>query len=119
MSHTTTIDLAIKDEACFIEACKDLGYPVTQNTSVKLFQQGSNFENVTSVNVPGWRYPVVVDNGQVHFDNYNGKWGSIEGLNKLKQRYARNVAVKEARKKGYRVREKQEENGRIKLVLTR
>lgn len=119
MSHTTTIDLEIKDEAAFVEACKDLGYEVATNASAKLFQSGSSFANATVVKIPGWNYPVVCTaDGKLHFDNYEGRWGDAKKLDALKQRYARNVAVKTAKKRGFRVQE-HNEDGKIKLVLTR
>lgn len=119
MSHTTTIDLQVKDEAAFVQACEDLGFAVQTHTDAKLYQAGSRFTDVTAVRLPDWNYPVVLKDGVLHFDNYNGVWGETSHLDKLKQRYARNVAVKTARSKGYRIKETQTDDGQIKLVLTR
>lgn len=119
MSHTTTIDLQVKDEAAFVQACQDLGFAVEQNTTAQLYQAGSRFTDATAVTLPGWNYPVVLKDGALHFDNYKGRWGEASHLDKLKQRYARNVAVKTARSKGYRIKETTTNDGQIKLVLTR
>jgi hypothetical protein len=118
VSHTTTIDLQVKDEDAFAQACRDLGYEVARNASAKLFQSGSNFNDATVVKIPGWNYPVVCKDGKLHFDNYNGRWGDNAQLDKLKQRYARNVAIKTARARGFRVQEKTVD-GKVKLTLTR
>jgi len=118
MSHVTTINLEIKDMECFREACADLGYGFEVNTSVQLYQQSACYTDATKVTIPGWKYPLAVKDGKIYYDNYNGSWGTIDKLHALKQRYARNVAVKQAKRKGFRVTEKVE-NGTVKLRLSR
>jgi hypothetical protein len=118
VSHTTTIDLEIKDEDAFVQACGDLGYEVQRDASAKLFQSDALFTNATVVKIPGWNYPVVCKDGKLHFDNYKGRWGEASQLDKLKQQYARNVAIKTAKQRGFRVSERTV-GGKLKLTLTR
>lgn len=118
MSHTTTIDLEVKDLEALEEACSDLGYQIEHNVDVKLYERGSAFQNATRIKIPGWEFPVVVKDGKVHYDNYEGVWGSQDKLDALKQRYARNAAIRAAKRKGYRVTETKV-GGKIKLTLSR
>ena len=73
-----------------------------------------------TVQLPGWRYPVVCDTstGAVKFDNYGGAWGKQAELNRFLQGYAVEKAKIEARKKGYRVAETKLEDGSIKVTVT-
>lgn len=118
MSHTTTIALEIKSESALIQACKDLGVDYKVNAKEKLFD-GTVAEGF-SFKPKGWIYPVVATaDGQLLFDNYEGQWGKIEELNKIRQRYAVNVQVEVAKARGYRVREEQTVDGKVKLTLER
>lgn len=119
MSHMTTIEMEIKDLACVKSACKYLGYRVEENATVQLFQRDARFTGCTAVHMPGWKYPAAIADSKLHYDNYEGDWGDIKHLNAFRQRYARDVAVKEARRKGFRVEETVDNNGKIKLRLSR
>jgi hypothetical protein len=72
-----------------------------------------------TVELPGWRYPVVCDitSGTVKYDNYGGHWGDQQQLNKLLQAYAVEKARIEARKKGHTVTEQTLGDGSIKLTI--
>lgn len=118
MSHVTTIDLEIKDTGCLKDACDHLGYDYKEGATVSLYERTAVFKNCTAIQMPGWNYPVALKDGRLHYDNYGGAWGNISSLDALRQRYARNVAVKEAKRKGFRVTEKVE-NGSVKLRLSR
>ena len=71
------------------------------------------------VQLPGWQYPVVVDtgNGTVRYDNYNGRWGEQEQLDRMIQMYAVEKAAIEARKRGYSVSEQALQDGSIRLQI--
>jgi hypothetical protein len=117
MSHTTTIELEIKSEKALAQACEDLGVPYKANTTEKLYD-GTVAEGF-SFKPKGWLYPVVATkDGRLLFDNYEGAWGKIEELNKIKQRYAVNSQIEVAKSRGYRVKE-QVIGGKIKLTIER
>ena len=71
------------------------------------------------VQLPGWRYPVVcqIENGQLLYDNFSGRWGCQENLDRFLQLYAVEKAKIEARKQGQSVFEQPLANGAIKLTL--
>jgi hypothetical protein len=118
MSHVTTVDIDFKDQEAFIAAAEELGYRVEKNASVQLYQREANYENCVKVTIPGWAYPVAMSGGRLYYDNYNGDWGDTADVHKLQQRYARNVAIKTAKARGFRVQEKTV-NGKVKLTLSR
>jgi len=102
MSHTMNINLEIHDRDALLAACQRLGLTITEGRH-KLY---SSTEEGIAISLPGWRYPVVIkSDGTVAYDNYNGNWGKIEELNKLKAYYGLEKAKAEARKKGYSVYE--------------
>jgi hypothetical protein len=116
VSHTMNIKMEIKDLSSLVKAAYRCGASVGCSTKTGLFD-GSVIEGVP-VKLPGWVYPVIVDTktGACSFDNYNGHWGSMSELNKLKGFYGVEVAKKAARMKGYRVKEVVKDN-RIELVV--
>ncbi len=111
MSHTSEIDLQLKDKKTLIKVLNKLNISYSEGVH-KLF---STTEKGLGINLPGWKYPAVIkDDGSVAFDNYNGKWGKIEELNKVKAHYTAEIAKKEMKKKGYKCIEK-EINGKIQI----
>jgi hypothetical protein len=102
MSHTMNIQLELHDKDALLAACQRLGLQVTEGRH-KLY---SSTEEGLGVFLPGWKYPVVIkQDGSVAYDDYNGRWGNINELNKLKAYYGLEKAKAEARKKGYSVYE--------------
>jgi hypothetical protein len=71
-----------------------------------------------AVQLSGWTFPAVcqLESGQVHFDNYGGRWGDEKELDRFLQAYAVEKARIEARKKGYTVTEQSLADGSIKLT---
>jgi hypothetical protein len=69
--------------------------------------------------LPGWQYPVVADlaAGQIRYDNFEGRWGEQQHLDRFLQAYACEKAKIEARRKGHAVTEQQLADGSIKLVI--
>ena len=121
MSHIVEIKTEVRDEAAVQAACSRLHLPrATRGT----FQLYSSTETGLGIELPNWKYPVVATShetgelsGQLRFDNYEGRWGSQEFLDRFLQMYAVEKAKIEARKKGHLVTEQRLENGSIKLTV--
>lgn len=71
------------------------------------------------VQLPEWRYPVVIDvnTGHMDFDDFEGRWGDRQHLNRFLQAYAVEMTKIEARKKGHSVTEQTLADGSIKLTV--
>jgi len=117
LSHIVTIKTEVRDATAVRTACQRLKLPEPTSGKVKLF---SGEVNGLAVQLPDWRYPVVceTDTGQVKFDNYNGRWGNQEQLDRFLQIYAVEATKVQARKKGHCVTEQQLDNGDIKLTVS-
>ena len=121
MSHIVEIKTEVRDEAAVQSACSRLHLPrATRGT----FQLYSSTESGLGIELPNWKYPVVATSnkdgqlsGQLRFDNYEGRWGSQEFLDKFLQMYAVEKAKIEARKKGHSVTEQRLDNGSVKLTV--
>jgi hypothetical protein len=118
VSHTTTIELEIKSLSALATACRETSTPFEEMTSVRLFD-GTLVEDCFAFTPLGWKYPVAAKDGQLKYDNYEGKWGEDSELNRVKQRYAVNVQKEAARSRGYRVHEERLAGGKVKLVVER
>jgi len=123
MSHITTIkDILIKDLAVLEKAVQripDTRLEVHEPRPIKLYQK-EPVEAVAQVKFNSWVYPVLVaPSGEIHYDNYEGCWGNISHLNKLKQVYGLEKAKKLARAQGYVCREHQKQDGAVVLEMTR
>jgi hypothetical protein len=72
-----------------------------------------------AVQLPGWVYPIVADltTGQLKFDNFNGRWGDQQHLDRFLQAYAVERARAEARRKGLVCTEQALADGSIKLTI--
>ena len=116
MSHIVQIQTEVRDPVAIASACDRLRLPPpTQGT----FQLFSNQATGLGVELPEWRYPVVCDtaSGQLRYDNYGGRWGKHEQLDRFLQAYAVEKAKVEARKKGHTVTEQLLNDGSIKLTV--
>jgi Protein of unknown function (DUF1257) len=116
MSHIVTIATRIRDVQAVANACQrlDLAQP-TQGTATLFSGKATGL----LVQLPGWLYPVVIDiaTGEVRFDNYEGRWGEQQHLDRFLQMYAVEAATLAARKKGYTVSEQALQDGSIKLQI--
>ena len=117
MSHIVTIETKLYDSAALGAACAKLGLAAPVQGTARLF---SDEASGLLVQLPGWQYPVVVDteNGTVRYDNYNGRWGDQQQLDRVIQRYAVEKAAIEARKRGHSVVEQTLPDGSVKLTVT-
>jgi hypothetical protein len=116
MSHIVTIKTRLRDPLALSAACRRLGLEVPTPGTVRLF---SGEASGLIVQLPGWRYPAVVDTdtGQVRYDNYGGVWGDPSQLDRLLQAYAVEKARIEARKAGHTVTEQALSDGSIQLTI--
>ena len=116
MSHLVSIKTEIRDPTALAAACRRLGLAEPVQGKAKLFT--SEAEGLI-VNLPDWRYPVVIDTGarQVHYDTYGGQWGKQAELDRLLQVYAVEKAKLEARRAGHTVTEMPLADGSIKLTV--
>lgn len=116
MSHVVSIKTQLRDVAAITAACcrLKLTAPV-QGTGQLYSAQATGL----LVQLPGWKYPAVIDTatGSIQFDNYGGAWGEQEQLDRFLQAYAVEKAIIEARKKGLQVHEQQLQDGSIKLQI--
>jgi hypothetical protein len=116
MSHVVQIQTQIRDAAAVLAACRRLGLPEPILGTHKLF---NGTATGLAVRLPDWNYPVVCElvSGEARYDNYNGRWGDQQQLDRFLQAYAVEKARIEARKKGHSVVEQTLPNGSIKLVI--
>ena len=116
MSHIVQIQTQVRDATAVAEACRRLGLPPPVLQTAKLF---TSTETGLTVKLPGWTYPVVFDvaSGAVKFDDFNGRWGKRQELDRFLQAYACERAKIEARKKGHTVSEQTLADGSIKLTI--
>lgn len=116
MSHIVQIQTEVRDAAAIGAACRRIGLPETVFGEAKLF---SGAKTGWQVQLPDWRYPVVIDvnTGQIDFDNYGGRWGDQRQLDRLLQAYAVEKAKIESRKKGHTVTEQPLADGSVKLTI--
>src|SRR5437016_4476379 len=113
MSHVVSIATKVHDPVAVAAACQRLGLAAPVEGKVRLY---SGEASGLLVQLPGWRYPVVIDtaSGTLSYDNYGGAWGPQGGLDHFLQTYAVEVVRREARKKGYSVTEQALQDGSIK-----
>src|SRR6202790_1619564 len=104
MSHIVTIQTRLHDPAAVAAACKRLGLAEPVHGKAKLY---SGEAEGLLLQLPGWRYPAVIDvlTGAVRYDNFQERWGEQQHLDRFLQAYAVEKAKLEARKKGYAVHE--------------
>lgn len=87
MSHIVTIQTEVRDAAAIHAACERLKLPTPVQGTAKLFTSEATG---LLVSLPSWRYPVVcrTEVGAIAFDNYGGKWGEQQELDRFLQAYA-------------------------------
>jgi hypothetical protein len=116
MSHLVTIKTRLRDPDAIAAACRRLNLaPAVQGTASVYNTEATGL----MVQLPGWRYPAVVNTqtGEVHYDNFGGTCGEQKELDRFLQMYVVEKAKIEARKKGYAVTEQSLQNGSIKVQI--
>lgn len=116
MSHIVTIKTEVRDAVAVRAACHRLSLPEPTQGKTKLF---SGEVEGLAVQLPEWSYPVVCSlvTGQLHYDNFNGRWGDQKHLDRFLQAYAVEKAKLEARNRGHSVTEQPLSDGSIKLTV--
>jgi len=116
MSHIVTIAVEVRDLDAIRSACRrlELAEPVVGRAT--LLER--EIEGVL-VRLPDWVFPIVcdLDSGQVHYDNYENKWGEKKHLDRFVQMYGIEKATLEARRAGYSVIEQSLGDGSVKLTI--
>ena len=102
MSHIVSIASKLHDPVAVAAACARLGLSAPVHGTARLY---SGEAIGLMVQLPGWKYPVVIDTGTgtVQFDNFQGHWGEQRQFDLFLQRYTVEKAKSEARRKGARV----------------
>lgn len=116
VSHIVTIQTQVRDPAAVVAACQRLGLETPIQGTAELF---SGEATGVLVKLPDWLYPLVCETttGRLHFDNYEGRWGDPQHLDRFLQMYAVERANIEARKQGHSVTEQTLPDGSIKLTI--
>ena len=116
MSHVVTIKSEIRDAAAVRAACKRLSLAEPILGTTRLF---SGEATGLAVQLPDWQYAVVADlaTGQLRYDNFGGRWGDQQHLDRFLQAYAIEKCRLEAQKKGHVVTEQQLADGAVKLTI--
>ena len=116
MSHIVSIRTEVRDPAAVAAACQRLHLPAPVDGTTQLY---SGEATGLAVQLTDWRYPAVCDtaNGQIKYDNFEGRWGDQKELDRFLQTYVIEKAHIEARKQGHSVTEQQLEDGSIKVTI--
>lgn len=116
MSHVVTVRTEVRDQAAVEAACRRLSLPPPLHGEFETYSQRLSG---LGVRLQGWRYPLVcnLDRGDVAFDDYGGRWGDRNELDRFLQAYAAEKATLEARRKGYSVAEESLADGSIRLQI--
>ena len=116
MSHVVTIRCEVRHLAAIRAACERLRLPAPEEGTFELF---SGEASGIAIRLPNWLYPVVCStaSGELKFDNFGGRWGERQELDRFLQAYAVELARIEARKNGHTVTEQPLADGSIKLTI--
>ena len=116
MSHIVTIQTEVRDPTAVHAACDRLRLAPPRYGTVRLFTAEATG---SLVELPRWRYPVVcqTETGTLAYDNYRGRWGEQQQLDRFLQAYAVEKTRLEARKQGHDVVEQTLVDGSIKLIV--
>ena len=116
MSHIVTIDPQVRDPAAVELACRRLQLAAPVAGTHQLFSEAAIG---LAVQLPNWNYPVVCDTatGKLRYDNFEGRWGDPQQLDRFLQAYEVEKTRLEARKRGRSVTETPLANDSIKLVI--
>ncbi len=119
MSHTATVQIEFNDKSILKQVCERLGLEFIEGPQTVRLYQGPIHDCDFSVKLPGWRYPLAIKGKEIHFDNYEGRWGKEEELTKLQDGYSRDITIQQAENMGMTWNEQfNEETGEITLILT-
>jgi hypothetical protein len=117
LSHIVEIKTEVKDANAVFDACRRLQLPCPVQGTHRLF---SGEVEGMGVQFPGWRYAAVCQlaSGEIRYDNYQGRWGDQQHLDRFLQAYAIEKAKRECRRAGHTCTEQQLADGSVKLSVT-
>jgi hypothetical protein len=98
-SHTATIKCAFNNPDALAAAVDAMGGKYLGRGIHKLF--GSNKAEGLGFTLPGWRYPLVANGEALSYDDYNGSWGNVQDIERLKAEYSYRVAEQAAMAQGW------------------
>jgi hypothetical protein len=116
LSHIVEVKTEVRDPVAVRSVCDRLRLPQPVQGTHRLF--GGEVTGL-GVQLPDWRYPAVcqLESGEIRYDNYNGRWGEQQHLDRFLQMYAVEKAKIEARCRGNTCTEQQLADGSIKLTV--
>lgn len=116
MSHIVSIQTEIRDPVAIRAACDRLRLPEPVFGQAQLF---SSSATGWAVQLPDWQYPVVcdVETAKIAFDNYGGRWGDEQQLQRFFQAYAVEKVKLEARRQGQTAIEQPLADGSIRVQI--
>jgi hypothetical protein len=116
VSHVVQIATEVRDVAAARAACQRLKLEQPSHGTVRLF---SGEATGLIMKLPNWKYAVVFDTstGEAKFDNYKGRWGDQQHLDRFLQAYAVEKSKIEARRNGHTITEQTLADGSIKLTV--
>ncbi len=116
MSHIVQIQTQVRDPIAIRAACHRQTLPEPTFGATRLFNAEATG---WMVQFPAWRYPAVCETstGQVHYDNFQGRWGDQSHLHRFLQNYSIEKARLEARRAGHTVIEQKLPDGFVKLTI--
>lgn len=118
MSHTVKSQVQFKNIKTLEKVCKKVGAKFRKLKSGERVQlYGDSVTGDYAIELPGWRFPIVVQGDEAKYDNYNGHWGKQETFDNLKQNYAIDIAKEKAQAFGP-VGQKVLEDGSVQLEVT-
>lgn len=97
-SETVKVRVELTDTAALRRAVEAIGGSWIGEATHKLYAgpcHGVGFK------LPGWHYPCVLANGELAYDNYNGRWGDSAQLDKLKAEYTISLAESRCQELGW------------------
>jgi hypothetical protein len=120
MSHISTWKQTIGDLAALKEVCIAKGYEfhyLKDGQSVNMYGS-QTAEGQCYFKLPDWRYPLVVKDGQIRYDNFGAKTTSMDTFGEVLQSYNRTVIRNEIDYSKFSVEETINDKGEIEMVLT-
>ena len=91
-------DIKLTDQEILADVCRQVGGKILEGQKFKFY---SGTAEGTGIQLENWQYPIVIgQNGSISYDNYGGKWGNIEQLHELIDRYQVSRTMKGAEELG-------------------
>lgn len=98
-SHTVRVTVDLRDDRALGDAVAALGGSVLGRGTHRLYQGD---ESGLGFRLPGWRYPLVArPDGTLAYDDYNGAWGRVADIDRLRGEYTLALAARRAAELGW------------------